>query len=168
MMLGRFEDSKAFEESARKAGVTLNEELKRWAGIAIFKKAYNLLKKGDYESKLLAASMRIGPREDGKIRIWHIEKLVGGNVVLTIFPNVIEAFMINFQDERITSSIDEEVPSDVMKKLERIPYFMQAYEEKGIRYEDFISYPPTVETASSFSSAMDDIEQLVKTTISAQ
>jgi len=165
MMLGRFEDSKAFEESARKVGVTLNEELKRWAGIAIFKKAYNLLKKGNYESKLLAASMRVGPKEDGKTRIWHIEKLVGGDVVLTIFPNVIEAFMVSYQNERINSSIDEEVPLEAMKKLEKIPYFMQAYEEEGIRCEDFISYPPTIETASSFSSAMDDIENLVKTTI---
>lgn len=162
MMLGRFEDAKEFKRQAEERGIELNEELKRWAGIAVFKKAYKLLKEKKYESKLLAASMRIGPTINGKQRVWHLEKIAGADAVLTIFPNVIEAFLVNYDDEEIIPKIEEKVPDEVMDKLLRIPYFIQAYNEDGLSPEEFINYPSTQETAISFSMAMDELEEYVR------
>lgn len=162
MMLGRFEDAQEFRRQAEERGIELNEELKRWAGIAVFKKAYKLLKEKKYESKLLAASMRVGPTIEGKQRVWHLEKIAGADAVFTIFPNVIEAFLINYDDEEILAQIEEEVPDEVMDKLLRIPYFLQAYNEEGLSPEEFINYPSTQETAISFSRAMDQLEEYVR------
>ncbi len=163
MMLGRFEDAKEFQRQAKERGIELNEEMKRWAGIAILKKAYKLLKEGKYESKLLAASMRVGPTIDGKLRVWHLEKIAGAEAVLTIFPNVIEAFLLHYDGVEIKPQIDEEVPQEVLDKLLRIPYFLQAYEEDGLTPGEFANYPPTQETAISFSQAMDELEEYVRT-----
>ena len=43
IMIGRFEERPEFAESASSAGIELTEELKRWTGIAIAKKAHKLL-----------------------------------------------------------------------------------------------------------------------------
>ena len=40
IMIGRFEERPEFEKSAKEAGIELTEELKRWAGLAIAKKAH--------------------------------------------------------------------------------------------------------------------------------
>ncbi len=162
MMLGRFEDAKQMAADAEKAGVELTEADKRWAGVAIFKKAYKIFKERGYESKLLAASMRLGPTIDGKQRIWHLEKLAGGDVVLTIFPNIIQEWLKNYADEEITPQIDEPVPDEVLDKLLKIPYFAAGYDEHGIAPEDYITHGAVVETATSFSAATEKLEKLVE------
>lgn len=162
MMLGRFEDAEEFQREAEEEGIELDEKMKRWAGIAVFKKAYKILKERKYESKLLAASMRIGPTINNKQRVWHLEKIAGAEAVFTIFPNVIEAFLLNYDEEEIIPQIEEEVPEEVLDKLLRIPYFIQAYEENALSPEEFINYPSTQETAISFSQAMDELEEYVR------
>lgn len=162
MMLGRFEEAKEFQRQAEERGIKLDDTLKRWAGIAVFRKAYKLLKERGYESKLLAASMRTGPIIGGKERVWHLEKLAGGDVVLTIFPNVIETFLLHYEEEALSPQITEDVPEEVLETLLKIPYFVQAYEEDGLSPEEFVEYPPTVETAVSFSKAMDELEEYVR------
>jgi len=162
MMLGRFEDAEEFQHQAKKLNIELTEELKRWAGIAIFKKAYSIFQERGYESKLLAASMRLGPSQNGKTRIWHLEMLAGGKIVLTIFPNIIASFLKNYQEERIVPRIEEEVPQETLSLLLKIPYFKNAYQENGLLPEEFISYPATVETAHSFAAATEDLEAYVE------
>jgi transaldolase len=161
MMLGRFEDSKGMMDGAKAAGVSLSPADLRWAGIAVFKKAYRLFKERGYQSKMLAASMRIGPQVDGKERVWHVEKLAGGDVVLTIFPNIMEAFLQCYEGEDIPPVMDEDAPKDVIAKLMTIPYFRQGFEEDGLTQEEYISYPPVVETAESFAQATDQLQEHV-------
>jgi len=161
MMLGRFEDAKQMAIDANDAGVEIAEADKRWAGVAIFKKAYKIFKERGYESKLLGASMRLGPTVDGKQRIWHLEKFAGGDVVLTIFPNIIEAWLKSYGDEQILPQMDEPVPDEVLQKLLRLPYFAAAYDEHGIAAEDYITQGAVVETATSFSEATETLQKLV-------
>jgi transaldolase len=161
MMLGRFEDHPAFKEQAAAAGVELSETDLRWAGVAVFKKAYQIYKQRGYSTKLLAASMRVGPKEDGKTRIWHLEKFAGGDVVLTIFPNIIEEFILAYRGEEICNHIDEPVPAEVIEKLRRVPYFRQAYDEDGQSPAEYAAYPPLVATADGFVKAMTEFEALV-------
>jgi transaldolase len=44
IMLARFEDMPEYKESAKSVGIEMNDELKRWSGIAIAKKALSILK----------------------------------------------------------------------------------------------------------------------------
>lgn len=161
MMLGRFEDHPVFKEQAAKHGVPLGPEALRWAGLAVFKKAHRIFKERGYRTKLMAASMRLGPEIDGQQQIWHLEKLAGANAVLTIFPNIIEAFLHNYADRDVTPQIDEDVPSDVLDSLLRLPYFRQAYEEDGMSPEAYASYPPLVATGGSFAEAHVKFDQHV-------
>lgn len=158
MMLGRFEDAKEFRRQATELGVELTESDIRWAGTAVFKKAYRLYKERGYESKMLAASMRPGPVVDGKPRVRHVEELLGGDIVLTVFPNIFEAMIFNYEPDEIRGHMDEEVPAEVLEKLLKIPYFAQGYDEHGVAPEDFIRHPAVVETATSFAQATTDLE----------
>jgi len=89
IMIGRFEGRPQFAQSAKSVGIELTEELARWAGIAIAKKAHGLLNdpKNGYRSKLLLCSARPGP---GEGNVYHIEKVAGGNLVYTLNPEQLE------------------------------------------------------------------------------
>lgn len=159
MMLGRYEDAPPLKEQASALGIALSEADLRWAGIAIFRKAYRLFQERGYPSNLMAASMRVGPTVDGCRRIWHLEQLAGGKIVMTVFPNILESFLAEIPEHELHSTIDEPVPAEVLDRLYKIPYFIQAYEERGMQPQEFVSHPALQATAASFSQAMDKIEQ---------
>ena len=158
MMLGRYEGASPMKAQARERGIEISEADLRWAGIAIFRKAYRIFKQRGYPSKLMAASMRLGPTVDGVTRVWHLEKLAGADAVLTVFPNVFEAFMKSYTDLPLEPQIDEPVPNDVLERLLSIPYFAEAYDEHGIAPQDFVNHPALQATAASFSEDMAKIE----------
>jgi len=165
MMLGRFEDHPGFDESAAAVGVTVDQELRRWAGIAIFNQAVRLFAERGYESKMLAASMRIGPVLDGKTRVWHLEKISGQPIVLTIFPNVIEAWLAHYDGEELPTG-PAHVPAEALDTLLRVPYFREGYEE-GQSPVSFASHPAVVATATSFAEATDGLQTWVRGRVAA-
>ena len=167
MMLGRFEDAKEFKRQATELGIEITESDLRWAGTAVFKKAYRLYKERGYESKMLAASMRPGPTENGKLRVRHIEALAGGDVVLTIFPNIYEAMIFNYEAEELKPHIDEDVPAEVIEKLLKVPYFAQAYDEHGIAPEDYATHPAVIETGTAFQAVTQELEDYCAKRIAA-
>ena len=161
MMLGRLEDHPVFAEQCKAAGIDLTVEKKRLAGIAVFKKACRLFKKRCYESKMLAASMRTGPTLDGREKVWHLEHLAGGNIVLTVFPNVFEGLLAGYDPGELKAHIDDDVPQDVIDELLKTEYFRQAYAEDGLKPREWIDYPPVVATAKQFSDATNEMEAYV-------
>ncbi|HAA64572.1 MAG: Transaldolase [Caldanaerobacter subterraneus] len=162
IMIGRFEDAKIFEEQAKERGIELTEEMKRWAGIAITKKACKILAKRDYPSKMLVASSRVSPKVNGTQYIWHIEKLAGCNLVYTMNPELIKAFMMLYMDRPIEDKCEESVPDEIMEKLLRVPYFAEGYGETTIPLEDFEKLEPTITTYTQFSKAVIDLENYVR------
>lgn len=158
MMLGRYEDAPPLKAQAAALGVTLTEADVRWAGIAIFRKAHRLFRERAYPTQLMAASMRLGPVVDGVQRVWHLEKLAGANAVLTVFPNIFEAFLCAYVGAAIEPRIDDPVPDEVLERLLRLPYFAAAYDEHGIAPQDWVNHPALQATAASFSEAMAKIE----------
>jgi transaldolase len=158
MMLGRYEAAAPMQSQAEERGINLSESDLRWAGISIFRKAHRIFQERGYPSKLMAASMRLGPVVDGVTRVWHLEKLAGANAVLTIFPNVFEAFLAAYGDLPLEPQIDEPVPEEVMERLLQIPYFAEAYDEHGIAPGNWVKHPALQATAASFSEAMEEIE----------
>ena len=158
MMLGRLEDHPVFAEQCQEAGIDLTPEKKRLAGIAVFKKAYRLFKQRSYESKMLAASMRTGPKVNGREKVWHLEHLAGGNVVLTVFPNVFEGLLAGYDPGEIKPHIDDDVPQVVIDELLKTEYFRQAYNEDGLKPNQWISYPPVAATAKQFADSTNEMD----------
>ncbi len=161
-MLGRTEDCQDLKAEAEQRGETLGEEERRWAGLAVFKKAYRLFKERGYESKLLAASMRKGPDQRGKAHVWHIEKLLGADIVLTIFPDILEAFLRAYDGETLLRGIDQEPPALILEKLLRYDFFHKIYDEDGLAPEAWPDFGPVVETTLVFNQAALDMEALVR------
>ncbi|MGH2353745.1 MAG: transaldolase family protein [Chloroflexota bacterium] len=167
MMLGRFEDAKPMKQQAAEQGVELTESDVRWAGPAIFKKAYRLYQERGYESKCLAASMRLGPTVNGRQTVRHLEELAGGGVVATIFPNIVEAWIDGYDGQTVEPRIEQEPPADVLEKLLRIPYFRDAYDEHGLTPDQFNTHAAVQETSTSFLQASADLLAYVQERIDA-
>ena len=159
MMLGRYEDAPPLKAQAAERGIELTDADLRWAGIAIFRKAHRLFRERGYPSKLMAASMRLGPTIDGIQRVWHLEKLAGADAVLTVFPNIFEAFLTSYAGLSLAPQIEEPVPDEVLARLLRIPYFAEAYAEDGLAPEQFVAHPALQATAASFADAMAKVER---------
>jgi len=159
-MEARYGDLGGLRDFGREKGIELSEGDVRLAELAIFKKAYRLLKKNNYPSKLLSCSLRVGPTVDGVLRLWHLEEKAGANIVVTCPPSFIEE-VIHFPGQEniifIKDRIDHEIPKDVLDKLLRIPYFEKAYAEDGYARDEYNGHPSLVKTAQQFSKATDDM-----------
>ena len=107
--------------------------------------------------------MRLGPTVDGKTRIWHLEQLAGGEMVFTIFPNIMASFLALYRNREIAPRIVEPVPDEVLERLLRVPYFRQAYEEDGVAPEGFVDLPGVQATAGAFTDAMETVETYTRT-----
>lgn len=160
IMIGRFEERPEYEASAKEAGIELTDELKRWSGIAIAKKAHKILNDSSrgFSSKLLICSARPGPGPD---EVLHVEKLAGGNMVYTMNPEIIDDFMRICNIKEIYSQMDDPAPGDIMEKLLKIPYFVAGYGEDGIKRADFVDHTSFKMTREQFSGSMKEIETFV-------
>jgi transaldolase len=163
-MEARYGDLGGLRDFAKEKGIELSEADVRLAELAIFKKAYRLLKEGNYPSKLLSCSLRVGPKVNGVLKLWHLEEKAGASVVVTCPPSFIDE-VINFpHPENITfvkGRIDQEIPKEVLDKLLRVPYFERAYAEDGYTRAEYNSHPSLVKTAQQFSKATDDMVDFV-------
>ncbi len=162
-MSARYEELGDFAEEQERLGIELTEAELRWSSIAILKKAINFLIEGGYPSKMLVASMRQGPVVDGKMRVWHFEKIAGADIVYTC-----PGKYIKFVDE-LCSDIEfnpdawrEPVPEEVLDKLSKFKYFREAYDPYGLEPPQFNTHPSTVTTATQFSSATNEMESFVE------
>jgi transaldolase len=159
-MEARYGDLGGLREFGKEKGIELSEGDVRLAELAIFKKAVRLLREGNYQSKMLSCSLRVGPTVDGQPRLWHLEEKAGANIVVTCPPSLIDevinlpgAETIKFADGRI----DVDPPREVMDKLMRIPYFERAYEVDGYIRDEYNTHPALVKTAEAFSKATNEM-----------
>ncbi len=159
-MEARYGDLGGLRDFAKEKGIELSEGEVRWAELAIFKKAYRLIKERKYPSKLLSCSLRVGPKVDGILKLWHLEEKAGANVVVTCPPTFIDEVIHFPGQENIVfekGRIDREIPKETLEKLLRVPYFERAYAEDGYTRDEYKSLPPLVKTAQQFSKATDDM-----------
>jgi transaldolase len=159
-MEARYGDLGGLREFGAEKGIEITEGDVRLAELAIFKKAYRLVRDGDYHSKMLSCSLRLGPTVDGKQQIWHLEEKAGAAIVVTCPPSLIDEVInfphpedIKFQENRI----DVDPPKEVMDKLMRIPYFERAYAEDGYTRDEYNTHPALVKTAEAFSKATNEM-----------
>jgi transaldolase len=162
MMIGRLTEHEVLDIQAQRENIDLSWQDKHWFGIAVFRRAYQMLTDGGYASKMLACSMRQGPIVAGKMRFWDVQKIAGGDIVYTCPPYVLEP-LFGFGDDLIfESEIDKEVPRAVMDKLMKIPYCIQAYDPNGLALEQFNDHPSTISTVDSFSKGFKELETYIE------
>jgi transaldolase len=159
-MTGRYEELGSFDAEAEKLGIEISVAEKRWASIAIFKKAMAYMKEKGSLSKMLICSMRPGP---GTGKLWHFEKLSGAPAVFTCPPKYINEVDKEFDGiEYDPEGWKEPVPEKVFEKLNMFQYFREAYEPKGLEPDQFNTHPATLATAKSFSKATNEMESFVE------
>jgi len=153
-MTARYGELGDLKKEAEKRGIDLSEADVRWAELAIFKKAYKILKERKYPSKMLICSMRVSPPINGKpIASWHVEKLAGADIVYTCPPKYIKGLMKISDNIEFRNQIEEKPPKEELDKLLRIPYFEKGYEEDGLTPEEFNTHSALLATAEEFSNA---------------
>ncbi len=162
MMVGRLTEREALLEQARWRGIELSQADIHWFGVAVFRRAYRMFQDRGYPSKLLACSLRPGPLVAGRQRFWDIEKIAGGDIVITLAPYALEPLFAMGDGLLFRPEIDEQVPEEVLDKMSRIPYCIQAYDPNGLSLDQFNSHPSTQYMLSEFSKAAAGLEKYVE------
>lgn len=155
-MEARYGDLGGLREFGREKGIELSEGDVRLAELAIFKKAYKLVKERGYPSKMLSCSLRVGPSINGSLKLWHLEEIAGADVVVTCPPTFIESLYDFPEQDKLIFEKDcvlKDIPEDVMDKLMRIPYFERGYLENGYSRDGYNTHPSLIRTAEQFSKA---------------
>ncbi len=158
MMIGRLTENPVLDQQAARKNIELSWQDKHLYGIAVFRRAYKLLTEGGFPSKLLACSMRHGPLVAGKMRFWDLEMIAGGDIVYTCPPYVLEPLFQIGEALEFRNAMDDEVPAEVMDKMLKIPYAIQAYDPNGLALEQFNTHPATVATVELFSKGFSSLE----------
>ena len=165
-MEARYGDLGGLREFGKERGIEFSDSDVRWAELAIFKKAYNLVKEREYPSKMLSCSLRVGPTIHGSLKLWHLEEIAGADVVVTCPPPFIERLYSFPEQDRLIFEKDRilhNIPNSVMDKLMRIPYFEKAYFEDGYSRDEYNTHPSFIRTAEEFSQATVEMVEFAGT-----
>ena len=150
IMIGRTDDW--VKMVAKRDNVDINPDYLNWAGIAVFKHAYDIWQQRGYRVRLLAAAYR---------HLGHWSELIGGDVVLTIPYDW--QLKINASDipvvERMQNPVDPQIVEALYTKL---PDFRRAYDPDGMTPAEFDSYGATVRTLRAFIAAAHDLMAVVR------
>ncbi len=145
IMIGRTDDW--VKMVAKRDNVDINPDYLNWAGIAVFKHAYDIWQERGYRVRLLAAAYR---------HLGHWSELIGGDVVLTIPYDW--QLKINASDipvvERMQNPVDPQIVEALYTKL---PDFRRAYDPDGMTPAEFDGYGATVRTLRAFIAAVHDL-----------
>src|SRR5512139_3935932 len=158
MMIGRLTEHEVLDLQAARKNIHLSWQDRHWFGIAVFRRAYRILTEGGYASKMLACSMRAGPLVAGKMRFWDVQKIAGGDIVYTCPPYVLEPLFELGDNLIFEPEIERDVPAEVIEKMMKIPYCIQAYDPNGLALEQFNDHPATVSTVEAFSKGFAGLE----------
>ena len=138
----------------------------RLAELAIFKKAYRILKTNNFPGKLLSCSLKLGPILNGKIKLWHLEQKVGANIVVTCPPKFLTQLLQEEIDVDLEEKIEDNIPDEVLRRLMRIKYFRRAYTEDGYSRDEYTQLTAFKKTEQEHLAATNQmisfIEQCIK------
>ncbi|HQV69984.1 MAG TPA: transaldolase family protein [Thermoflexales bacterium] len=141
MMVGRCDDW--MKMMVKKQGTQIDPAYLEWAGVACFKKAYELYQQRGYRTILLSAAYR---------NFLHWTEFVGGDVALTIPYDWQVKF--NQSDIKPIAKMQEPVKAEILNELyTKIPEFRRAYEPDGMSLAEFDTFGATVRTLRSFIEA---------------
>lgn len=150
IMVGRMDDW--LKVLAKKESIIVDPAILNWAGIACMKKAYKIYKERGYRSRLLAAAYR---------HHMHWSEFIGGDLILTI-PYGWQV-LFNQSDIEVKERMDNPVPEDILDALiSHFEDFRRAYDEDGLKPEEFDSYGAGVRTLRGFIDSYHDLQALIR------
>jgi transaldolase len=150
IMVGRLDDW--MKVLVEKENVAIDPGYTEWAGVAVFKKTYQIFRERGYRIRLLSAAFR---------NHMHWSEFVGGDVVIS--PPYSWQVRLNKSDIKVRNRIDEPVdPKIVWELSEKFVDFRRANSEGGIAIEEFDAFGPTRRTLRQFIVACHDLDELVR------
>lgn len=150
IMVGRLDDW--LKVVMDKRGVLTDPGHLEWAGVAVFKRAYQIYTERHYRTRLLSAAFR---------NHFHWSELIGGDVVIS--PPHSWQVRINASDIAVEHRIDRPVPPKALADLlARFPDFERAYEPDGMSMAELDGFGPARRTLRQFMAACTDLDALVR------
>jgi transaldolase len=150
IMVGRLDDW--LKVVASKKSIITNPGYPEWAGVAAAKKAYHLYMERGYRTRLLNAAYR---------NHFHWSQFIGGDMSMTIPYEWQQKF--NASDVEVKNRIDDPVDPKIIAELEKkFPDFRRAYDEKGMKPEEFDTFGSTMRTLLAFLKSYDDLVSVVR------
>jgi transaldolase len=150
IMVGRLDDW--LKVLMEKDNIAIDPGYLEWAGVAVFKKTYQLFRERGYRIRLLSAAFRNHMQ-------WS--ELMGGDIVIS--PPYSWQVRFNASDIEVRSRIDNPVHPKIIEELSRkFADFRHANSEGGLMIEEFDSFGPTRRTLRQFISACHDLDALVR------
>src|SRR6202140_1722185 len=150
IMVGRLDDW--LKVLVEKENIAIDPGYLEWAGVAVFKKTYQLFRQRGYRIRLLSAAFR---------NHMHWSELIGGDVVIS--PPYSWQVRFNASDIEVRPRIGDAIPEGVVDVLLRkFPDFCRAYNEDGLTPAEFDSFGPTLRTLRQFIAACHDLDGLVR------
>jgi transaldolase len=150
IMVGRLDDwLKVIQE---RDGLSVDPGYLEWAGVAVFKKAYQIFRERGYRLRLLSAAFR---------NHMHWSELVGADAVIS--PPYAWQQRLNASGIEVKSRIADPVdPKLVGELVSKFPDFRRAYSEDGLTIEEFDGFGPTRRTLRQFIGACGELDALVR------
>lgn len=150
IMVGRLDDW--LKVSMEKQNIAADPGYLEWAGVAVFKKTYQIFRERGYRIRLLSAAFR---------NHMHWSELIGGDIVIS--PPYAWQLRFNSSDIEVRRRIDDPVDPKIVKELlTKFPDFRRAYAPDGLTVEQFDDFPPTRRTLRQFIAACSDLDALVR------
>ena len=150
IMVGRLDDW--LKVVMEKEQISIDPGYLEWAGVAVFKKTYNLFQKRGYRLRLLSAAFR---------NHMHWSEFIGGNVVIS--PPYAWQKRFNASGIEVRSRIEQPVERRIVDELSRtFADFRRAYEEGGLSIEEFDSFGATRRTLRQFIAACHDLDGVIR------
>jgi transaldolase len=150
IMVGRLDDW--IKVVAKNKGIITDPGYLEWCGVAAMKKAYEIYKERGYRTKLLAAAYR---------NHFHWSEFIGGDMVLTIPYEWQKKFNASDVEvvERINNPVDPKIVDELLNKFDE---FRKAYNEDGMKPEEFETYGATARTLRGFIKGYEDLLGVVR------
>jgi transaldolase len=150
IMVGRLDDW--LKVLVEKDNIAIDPGYLEWAGVAVFKKTYQIFRERGYRIRLLSAAFR---------NHMHWSELIGGDIVIS--PPYSWQVRFNASDIQVRPRIDQPVQPTVVEELSRkFADFRRANSEDGLSIEEFDSFGPTRRTLRQFIAACHDLDGLVR------
>ena len=150
IMVGRLDDW--LKVVVEKENITIDPGHLEWAGVAVFKKTYQIFRQRGYRIRLLSAAFR---------NHMHWSEFIGGDVVVS--PPYSWQVRFNASDIEVRPRIDNPVQPKIVEELvKKFADFRRAYEEGGLSVDDFDRFPPTRRTLRQFTAACADLNGLLR------
>ena len=150
IMVGRLDDW--LKSVAARDAITVDPGVLEWAGVAVFKRAYQVFRERGFRTRLLSAAFR---------NHMHWSQLVGGDVVIS--PPYDWQVRLNASGIEPLSRIDEPVAAGVLDTLyEKFPEFRRAYDADGMAIGEFQDFRATRKTLRQFLAACAELEGVVR------